>query len=295
MSKLSFLWIVAVLGLVGCATGPQSKAESATKQQLEPGIYATDTGEKLTEEQLLDLLAAHQYVVVGEHHDDAWHHEIQARVLRGVAERVDEVALGMEMFQRPFQGPLDAYVAGELDEAQMLEQAEWNERWGFGTDMYRPLWRFAREHSAPLIALNAPRELSRKISEVGLDGLKDAERADIPELNLDDEAHRKYVRRAFEQHDMEMSDERFERFYTAQVLWDETMANTAVEFVHANPQIDTMLIVAGGAHAHRGFGIPPRIERRTDADAVTLQPVTDAQSTTMEQVTEAADYVWIKR
>ncbi|QDG52587.1 ChaN family lipoprotein [Persicimonas caeni] len=280
--------------LTACATGPQPTSEPAAQQKLAPGIYATDTGEELTEEQLLDRLAEHQYVVVGEQHDDAWHHEIQARVLRGLAERVDEVALGMEMFQRPFQGPLDAYVAGEIDEEQMLEQTEWAERWGFGTEMYRPLWLFAREQAAPIIALNAPRELSRKIAEVGLEGLDEAERSEIPELDLDNQAHRKYVRRAFEQHDMEMSDERFERFYTAQVVWDETMANTAVEFVHNRADVDTMLIVAGGAHAHRGFGIPPRIERRTDADVVTLQPVTDPQSATMEQLGVAADFVWIK-
>lgn len=294
MTRLSLLWIVALVGLVGCATGPKPTPASGA-ETLGPGIYATDTGEELSEEQLLDRLAGHQYVVVGEQHDDAWHHEIQARVLCGLAGRVDEVALGMEMFQRPFQGPLDAYVAGEIDEPRMLEQTEWEDRWGFGTEMYRPLWLFAREQSAPIIALNAPRELSRRIAEVGLEGLGDDERADIPELDLDNEAHRKYVRRAFEQHDMEMSDERFERFYTAQVLWDETMANTAVEFVHANPQVDAMLIVAGGAHAHRGFGIPPRIERRTDADVVTLQPVTEVGSATMEQLGEAADFVWIKQ
>jgi uncharacterized iron-regulated protein len=102
--------------------------------------------------------------VVGEQHDVAWHHEIQAQVLREVAERVDSAALGMEMFQRPFQSPLDAYIAGEISEADMLEQTEWAQRWGFGTDQYRPMWRFAHENEIPVVAHNARRELSKAIA-----------------------------------------------------------------------------------------------------------------------------------
>jgi uncharacterized iron-regulated protein len=261
---------------------------------VEPGIYATATGEKLTEEELFDRLAEHRFVVVGEQHDVAWHHEIQAQVLREVAERVDSAALGMEMFQRPFQAPLDAYIAGEISEADMLEQTEWAQRWGFGTDQYRPMWRFAHENEIPVVALNARRELSKAIANGGLEGLSQAEQADVPQLDLDNVAHRAFVRHAFEQHDMEMTEERFERFYAAQVLWDETMAETAVEFAGAHPDVDTMVIVAGGAHADKRFGIPPRIERRVDQDVVTLQPVSAADATSLEQLGQAADYVWVR-
>ena len=290
--KTHFSICLLLITLTGCATGPKPTAEPVP-QRLEPGIYATETCEKLGEDELFDRLARHRFVVVGERHDDKWHPRIQARTLEAMAERSEEVALGMEMFQRPFQPSLDAYVAGEIDEAEMLQKTEYDSRWGFEKDLYRPLWRLAREQGFPIVALNARRELSRKISQVGLEGLSDEERADIPELDLEHEAHRAYVRQAFEQHDMQMSHERFDRFYSAQVLWDETMADTSVEFVRAHPQVDTMVIVAGGAHAHRGFGIPPRIERRLDTDVVTLQPVSDPKEATMEQLSEATDYVWV--
>lgn len=294
------LAILSIAVLSACA-GAGPTPDEAPSAQLEPGIYDTDTGEKLGADELYDRLADHRFVVVGERHDDAWHHEIEERILRGVAERSERVALGLEMFQRPYQGPLDAYISGEIDEEEMLAQTEYAERWGFDVEFYAPLWRFARQQGYPVIALNARRELSRKISKVGLEGLSEQEQADIPELDLSNEQHRSYVRRAFEQHDMDMSDETFEKFYSAQVLWDETMADTAVRFARANPDLDTMVLVAGGAHSHKAFGIPPRIERRLDgADAaVSVQPVNlqraDQRATSLDEWSEAADFVWVGR
>ncbi len=37
------------------------------------------------------------------------------------------LALGLEMVQKPFQAGLDAWVAGELDEAALRDAIEWDE------------------------------------------------------------------------------------------------------------------------------------------------------------------------
>lgn len=292
------MWLVVVF-LAGCA-GPQTAPDEPagpSEPAIEPGIYETQTGERVDEGELFELLAEQRFVVVGEKHDDPWHHEVQARIWRAVSERVP-AALGMEMFQRPYQNALDAYVTGQIDEAEMLEQTEYEQRWGFPTDFYSPMWQSARADELPIVALNAPRELSRKVSEVGIDGLTEEERADVPDLDLSNEIHRTYVRRAFEQHDMELDDARFERFYTAQVLWDETMADTAVRFLRDFPDFSTMVILAGVAHADLRFGIPPRIERRLDADEdgiTVVRPVnlTREPVESPEQFSDEADFVWV--
>ena len=293
--------ILVIFLVAGCATAPRADRDRVAGAQIGAGIYDTKTGQKLSPDELFDRLAGHSFVVVGESHDDPWQHRIQTRILREMAMRRDAVALGMEMFQRPFQDALDAYVAGQIEEATMLERTEYEKRWGFQADFYRPMWRSARQGDFPLVALNARQELSKKIAHHGLEGLNADERADVPTLDLGNQAHRAYVRKAFEQHDMEMSDQQFERFYAAQVLWDETMADTAVDFMHAHPAVETMVIVAGRAHAHRAFGIPPRIERRLEPDSgqdvVVVQPVnlarTGDKAPTLDELRSAADYVWV--
>jgi uncharacterized iron-regulated protein len=246
-------------------------------------------------------LADYTYVIVGESHDSTWDHDIQSRVYRALLKRRDApVALGMEMFQRPFQSPLDAYIAGEIDEQTMLERAEWSTRWGMATESYAALWRQARDTGAPLVALNARRELSKRVADVGLDGLDPALRQELPaEMDLTMEGHRELVRKAFGAHGPP-SEEAFERFYQAQVVWDETMAHTAYTFMRSHPDIASMVILCGRFHAWPAFGIPPRIERRAGRDvAAALLPISEDAPEAEYSLSEmrerqVADFVWVR-
>ena len=49
--------------------------------------------------------------------------------------------------------------------------------------LYRPIFRFAKEHAIPMVALNADRELTEKVGEVGLEGLNGAEREPVTQPN----------------------------------------------------------------------------------------------------------------
>lgn len=291
----ALITLACVIALAACASTPPAGDGTPDDGSLAPGIYETRSGEQIGEEELYDRLAEKRFVVVGERHDVEWHHRVQQRIWREIASRMP-AALGMEMFQRPFQDALDAYIAGAIDEDEMLEQTEYRRRWGYEPAFYRPMWTFARDSELPLVALNAPQELSRIISKVGVEGLTDEERAELPELDLSDEEHRAYVKRAFEQHDMEMSEDAFERFYAAQVVWDETMADTAVRFLNEFPEFEAMVIVAGVAHADARFGIPPRIERREEAEVATVRPLDPEHEGVVdgaEDFAEEADFVWV--
>ena len=292
-----FLLCVSVSG---CATAPAETQAEEKAGQLDPGIYAVESGEEISKKALYRRLADYTYVVVGESHDNAWDHDVQNRVYRALLKRRGSVALGMEMFQRPFQSPLDAYIAGEIDEETMLDRAEWSGRWGMATEAYAALWRQARETGSPMVALNARRELSKRVAEVGLDGLEPERRRELPaDIDLGMEGHRELVRRAFGAHGS-MSDRRFERFYQAQVVWDETMAHTAYTFMQAHPDVKSMIVLCGRFHAWPAFGIPPRIERRAGGDvAATLLPISEDSPEAEYSLAEmrerqVADFVWVR-
>lgn len=312
MTRPSIVALLTVMVAIatGCATAPRSAEPAPPAQQTEPavrlapGIYRVTDGARLAPDTLYDALADHRFIIVGERHDDPAHHRAQRQIYAAVTARADgPVALGMEMFQRPFQAALDDYAAGRIDEATMLERTEYASRWGFDPDFYRDAWRLAAQRNAPIVALNAPRELSRRVAQVGLAGLEADERAQVPdELDHGLAGHRQMVRRAFEAHGMPMDQKTFERFYSAQVLWDETMAATAVERLEAAEELAGIVIFAGTAHADRRWGIAPRIARRTGRpdQVVTVLPLTHgapagAGPTSVEQAREqgSADYLWV--
>ena len=304
------LSLLAGLALVAgsCASPTERSAEPPTETtSLEPGIYAVDSGERLSRERLYGRLAEADYVVVGESHTTEWHHTIQRDILEAMLDRREgRIALGMEMFEQPYQDALDRYIAGEYDEQTMLEETNWADSWGMAPSLYRPLWTTARKHGAPLAALNVSRLVTRTIARKGLEGLSDEQRARLPdEIDTSFEAQRRYLQQVFAGHGGHAEGMKFEYFLQAQATWDETMAEAAVEFVHGRTEVDGMVIATGRVHARKSFGIPPRVRRRLDAEesggVVSVLPYDPGEKTlegsiTMEQLRahDVADYVWIR-
>jgi uncharacterized iron-regulated protein len=277
---------------------PQRSAASApsTDVEHEPGIYDVATGEKLDRETFYQRLASATYVLVGESHPEVSDHAEQDRIYRAMLERHEgSVVLGLEMVARPYQSPLDAYVGGAIDEPTMLERVEWSTRWGYEAYMYAPMWRAAKRAGAPVVALNAPRELPRAVSEKGVDALEPAMKADLPELDLTNDDHRSWMRDIFSSHGMSMEEEKFERFYQAQVVWDETMADTAYRFMQQNPDARAMVVLAGRGHTEHDWGIQSRLRRRigdADATVVTVSPMSSPAPPLAElREKRVADYV----
>jgi uncharacterized iron-regulated protein len=210
-------------------------------------------------------------VFVGETHDNYAHHLMQLEIIRSLHRENPDLAIGMEMFQRPFQPVLDAYIAGEVDEAGMLAGTEWFDRWIYDYRLYRPILQFAREQGIPLVALNISKEIREKVSGQGIDGLAGQERLQIPrEIDRSDKEYESRLRGVFEKHDMGKRGN-FERFMDVQLLWDETMAEQVASYLQRHPE-RAMVVLAGGGHLMYGSGIPNRVRRRVPVKTVTVLP-----------------------
>jgi uncharacterized iron-regulated protein len=217
----------------------------------------------LDERRLFDELSRYDAVCVGEEHDDAHHHFAELRTLEELARRArhngEALGVGFEMFQAPYQGYLDAFSRGRLDEAALLEKTEYDERWGFPFAYYRPLLETARASGLPLLALNARRELTREVAKHGLALPPELER-ELPALELHDANHRALFDELMAGHPEGHGSP--DNLYAAQVIWDETMAARASEFLLAFRPVRRLLVIAGVAHC-ADPSIPARIERRT--------------------------------
>jgi uncharacterized iron-regulated protein len=244
--------------------------------RLQKGVAGTDQGiivDLAEEPQVVDAAAFRPFakaiegaagkriVYVGEFHDRFSHHNVELQVIEGVYRRNPQMAVGMEMFQRPFQPVLDDYVAGKIDEREFLKRSEYFKRWSFDYNLYKPLLDFARSKRIPVVALNLRREITDKVSREGMDALSAEERKELPRtIDFGDGDYRERLRAVFDQH--KGSKERsFDFFYQAQVLWDETMAESVDEYLRREPGRQ-LVVVAGGGHLAYGSGIPKRAFRR---------------------------------
>lgn len=220
-------------------------------------------------ERLIDTIADRRVVFVGESHDRYEDHLNQLAVIEGLHRRGKDLAIGMEFFQQPFQPALDVFIAGEIDELELLRRSEYFDRWRFDYRLYRPILRFAREHGIPVIALNLEAELTEKVGQGGIASLSPEEQARVPsDMDREDPAYRERVRQVFDMHPAR-EDRAFEHFLEVQLLWDEGMAARAARYLSEHPD-KTLVVLAGAGHVEYGQGIPKRVLRRVQVPAASL-------------------------
>ncbi len=214
---------------------------------------------------IIDSIGDKKIVYVGEEHNVFAHHAVQLDIIRGLYRKNKKIAVGMEMFQRPFQQVLDRFTSGEMDEADFLKKSEYFRRWGFDYNLYKPILDFAKKEKIPVVALNLERKIIEKVSREGLDALSIEEKNEIPpDMDLSDNHYRERLKNIFDLH-RNSEGKNFDFFYQAQLLWDETMSRSIDEFLNKNPDYK-IVVLAGRGHLEYGSGIPKRTFRRNGHD-----------------------------
>lgn len=263
-------------------------------------IVDARTGRQIDTAAFWTQLEQARAVCIGEDHSNPHHHWAQLEIVKQLAAHKpagDRFALGLEMVQRPFQGVLDDYAGKRIDAAALRARTGWEERWGYDYGFYGPTIDAAVAAGGQLLALNAARELTKKVSRKGLDALTPEERAQLPELDLKDARHRAWFDALMESmggtsaHSAKKTEEEppadgsheapppmpsADQIYSVQVIWDESMADGAAKWLASNPT-GHVVILAGNGHCHDS-AIVGRIKRRGVTATVSVRPVLDVDS-----------------
>ncbi len=247
-------------------------------------------------EGLLSRCATADIVTLGENHDDPATHQIELAMLEGIYRHRGDVILSMEMFERDVQNLLDSYLAGEISEDEFLAESR---PWGNYQTDYRPMIEFSRENGLPVIASNIPRPLA---SRVAMNGFNNAEFTveETPFIAMTFEAPENAYWEAFSatmmmpgMAAMGITEDKIRTFYEAQVMKDETMAESISSASRKNPE-SLVYHTAGAFHLADYLGTFSRIERNLpDADCVSVLviPVDDLLAPLPDGISRA-DY-WI--
>lgn len=234
-------------------------------------------------------------VYLGERHDSELDHAAQLNIIESLHAENPDMAIGLEMFQRPFQPLLDRYIAGEISEEELVKQSEYMERWGFPWELYAPIVRFAQANQIPLLALNAPGEVVSQIAREGLDSLTASDLRYLPPVNDIDTTnpdYRAFVGSVFGSHGGHGDgDFDFENFFAAQVTWDETMAEAIAAYKLRSPNT-LVVVLAGSAHVMYGYGIPDRVARRLDSAQQTKVLLNFPEELLADATDDIADIIW---
>ena len=203
-------------------------------------------------------------VLLGEQHDNPDHHAWQLATLGALHLLRPHMVIGFEAFPRRAQPVLDKWIAGELSERQLLEQANWEKVWGWPADMYLPLFRFARINRIPMRALNVDQELIKAISAKGWEAVPEAQKEAVTRPAEPSQAYLDDLFEAYRLHpqvdDKEKNDRLgpdFRHFVESQTTWDRAMAQALAEAVRSPGDADKALVIGimGSGHIRYGRGV----------------------------------------
>lgn len=256
------------LTLLICALAKMAGAADACGQPgqfLAPPVSLSDSATlPLSPGKLLEQLARDRVVLLGETHDCADDHRWQLAMLTALHQLHPDLAIGFEMFPRRLQPVLDRWVAGQLSEAEFLQQAEWGKVWDYDPQLYLPLFRFARLYHLPMLALNVDHDLVNQVRATGWDAVPETQREGVGRAAAPLPSYRAELQAIFDFHPTLNKNPpdratQFNHFVEAQTLWDRAMAEGITHFLQSHPSTLVAGIVGAG-HLRNGYGVPHQLQ-----------------------------------
>jgi uncharacterized iron-regulated protein len=237
-------------------------------------LVQTPGQERVTIDEAADALAEADVIFLGEQHDSAEGHAVQLALTKAVAERRGQIVLSMEMLERDSQRLLDMYLDGEIDQEAFRSTAR---LWPNYQEHYEPAVEFAREGGHDVLAANVYRPVASRVAREGLDSAMGEVWA-AASVDTSPGEYRDRFDAVMSGHggvDQEVMD----RFFAAQCIKDDTMAESIARRIACDPGDPPVVIHWNGRfHSDYGLGTVERLRsRQPDLNIAVVSMLTDVQ------------------
>ena len=270
-----------------------------------PGIRVVEVtpAREATFQSIVQHASGADVVFFGENHDDPETHRVELGLLDALGRSGRPIVLSLEMFERDVQPLLNDYLAGRVSESDFIARSRPWDR--YVTD-YRPMVELAKEKGWPVIASNIPRTMASAVGRkalAALDTLTPTERAwAARDIQCPDDAYRTRFMETMRGHASgggapspgdTLPTAAATRYYLAQCIKDETMAESIVE---ARRRAPGALVVHYDGAFHSDFrqGTVDRVRRREPGwrmIVISAVPVIDPTAATLATHAGRADYI----
>ena len=239
-----------------------SPMDHANPSSLAGSIYATQSGQFIAPEAVLSEIARVDFVLLGETHDNAEHHRLQARLVRDVARTGRRPAIVFEMLSADQAPALARHLSDHPTDATGLGSAVGWDRAGWpawGT--YLPIGEAALASGLPIVAGDLGRATIMTLRGQGIAGLPTAL---VEELGLDVD-YRPWQRGELERllresHCNQLPAATLPRMLTIQRARDAALAH-AMRVGDRRQSSGGAILIAGVGHTRRDFGVPWHLTR----------------------------------
>jgi uncharacterized iron-regulated protein len=292
--------VLVALVVAGCAKGGKIEWESPVERvhPLVGRIWDVKAGSFIAEDTLVARLVASKFVLLGERHDNADHHVLQAKLVRAMIVAGRRPALGFEMLATDDAPAVARYLARSPKDATGLGDAvNWSHsgwpEWRF----YQPIAQAALDANVPIVATNLSRAATEAVRRNGLPGLGPSLTTQLRLAEPTPETRLAMSRELRESHCGQIPENTIDRMADIQWARDARIAASLAR----GGQRDGAVLIAGAGHVRRDRGVPVHLARQApdasiasvafvEVDAAAEKPSDYAQRFGSD--TLPFDYVW---
>lgn len=253
------------------------------------------SGLTITAAELADSLARCDVVFFGEWHGNAAIHGAQLEITKLLRARNPRLVLSFEMFERDVQPALDAYLRGETSEDEFLAASR---PWSNYPSDYRPLVEFARGESLKAVAANVPRRWAALAARLGASWRDDLDETELAfaatQVHTPDGPYKQNFLATMGgmAHGNSEVAARLENMYLAQCLKDDTMAESILSAINAEPG-GKIIHFNGDFHSRQYLGTVERLLWRLPGLKVAVIAPRVAEENWPDQSEREADFYLI--
>jgi uncharacterized iron-regulated protein len=245
--------VASWIAIAACA-GARWNSPIGRDHPLTGRIWDVAAGEFIHRPTLINRLAAADFVLLGEQHDNSDHHLLQAGILRGLVAAGRRPAVAFEMLNIDDAPTIARHLRAAPNDAAGLGAAvNWNRRGWPDWTLYQPIAEAALGAKLPIVATNLPGSLVTKISSDGLEALDPQFRR---ELGLDHPLPEPMLARLTadirQSHCGYVSYDRLSPMVAVQRARDARMAHSLI----SSDQSAGAVLIAGAGHVRKDYGIP---------------------------------------
>lgn len=284
------------LGACGPLVAPTPRpwqSPAGRRHPLTGRIWDVAARRVIEPDALVERAAAARFVLLGERHDNADHHRLQAWVVERLVRARRRPAVALEMLTVDDTTAVARHLETRPGDAAGLGAAlDWDRRGWPPWPLYQPIAEAAIAGGLPIVGANLPPAVIRAVRQEGLAGLDPTIAARTGVDRPLDEATRAAVAAEIrEAHCGHGSEAMLARMVAVQVARDAQMADAMA----AAGERDGAVLIAGAGHVRKDRGVPARLAvRRPGAPVVALAfvEVRDGQTQPEAYLERPVDYAW---
>ena len=305
--RISACAAAIMLALSGCGAGdaPQSGGRWKTPLHqdhvLTGKIWRTSAGRYATVGEIYAAMKKADFVLIGEKHDNADHHFLQAKLISEITAYRRSAAVVFEMLTESQQAALDAHLVLHPADADGLGAAVgWQDSGWPDWEIYKPIAEQALNGGMAMLAGGLDRETTKEIARQGPNALGEDRAARMMlDMPITEDMRAEMREEIFQSHCRQLPEPMLDPMVSVTLAKDAVMADRMIEAREA-PENDLSVLIAGGGHVRKDWGVPMHLARRVPGSRIVSIGLLEVDKDTTDPTAYAGrfgsalpfDFVW---